>query len=109
MGYQSAIKQIESDPQGFEEYVKELLEFKHLDGGDDMVVGIAKLITTQGVGALTERQLNAFVKVGLLPYLYISECDLCTEEIPWNEMYQATGVGGTERHAYCEHQLEKNQ
>ncbi|OIB05000.1 hypothetical protein AK95_14430 [Paenibacillus sp. LC231] len=94
------------DPTGFEGYVKELLEFKRLDDSNDMVIGIAKLIATKGIEALTEPQLFAFTKHGILPHLYLGECGRCAHDIPWSEMLVAVEESGN--CAYCQHLIDKD-
>lgn len=101
---QELLNQIKTDKGGFNGYVRVLLETGRLDGA--AVVGIAKQVTTKGVETLYESQLSTLMKYGILSNdLYVSECGLCCNEIPWDEMLEAAEESGN--CSYCQQTVER--
>lgn len=88
----------------FEEFVKLILDTERFEERT-AAEGIAKKIVSEGSHSLSTLQLETFVQFGLLnSHNYVSNCERCTEEIPWSEMYEALDDSYC---SYCRHMLNK--
>ncbi|MBC9706295.1 MAG: hypothetical protein H9W81_15220 [Enterococcus sp.] len=96
------VKARTNDPD-FQGYVNELLDGERLDGA--AILGIAKKIGADGVEGLTSKQLETFIRYGLYPYNYVEECERCSFDVPWCEMYFALDDSYC---SYCRHLIEKD-
>ncbi|WP_142310318.1 hypothetical protein [Bacillus pseudomycoides] len=74
------------DPE-FEDFVESLLKCERLDG--QAVIGIAKVIVAGNGNELSEKQVDTFIKHGLLKGNYVEECEMCLIPIQWTEMLYA--------------------
>lgn len=87
------------------DYLPELVETGLIE--DERALGVARKIIDEGVGRLTENQWHVFLKYGVGKVNYVSECDLCSMEVPWSEMLNAVWFYEDNLCSYCRHKLEK--
>lgn len=92
--------EIEED-DGFSDFLRQLLELEHLEG---TTAGITKLVIDKGEDALSDKQRFVF-KRDVLDVFAVEACEICGNEIPWSEMYEAHDNGGV--CGYCTHMMEK--
>jgi DNA-directed RNA polymerase subunit RPC12/RpoP len=85
---------------GFAEYIQEIIDGEHLDGA---ALGIAKQVADRGLDSLSDKQKYVFER-DVMSHYYVEECERCGNEIPWEEMYQATDSNYC---SYCEHMYQK--
>lgn len=83
-------KKVDYSAEGFEDFLRELIETKRLDGSKE--VGIAKLVIDKGIDSLSEKQRFAFEDS--IDHYIFNECSRCHSEIPWCEMSAAEDNGG---------------
>lgn len=79
------------EPDPFTEFLRELVSLEDLE---NPAIGITKQVIEQGEDNLTPKQRFVFQRDVLDNYIQ-TECDLCGDEIPWEEMLFAileTGV-----------------
>lgn len=87
--------------EGFNGFIKELLNNENFSNSTEG--GIAKLVISEGFGALSDKQKYVFEKA-ISHYVY-DECSRCGLEIPWSEMSAAEDNGGL--CSWCQ-QLSRN-
>lgn len=85
----------------FQLYVQQLLDAGRIESST--AEGIAKKIVSDGTEDLSEKQEDTFIRYGLKEYNYIESCEMCTDSIPWHEMYDALDDGYC---SHCRHKLE---
>ncbi|WP_058546403.1 hypothetical protein [Pseudomonas fluorescens] len=85
----------------FEDFVQEVLDGGHLDGS---VEGIAQQVVAQGLSSLSKKQEYVFQQ-DFMGEFHIDGCGVCSNPIPWSEMYEAYHNGGN--CSYCDHGLAK--
>jgi len=72
----------------FAEFLTQLIKSGRLEGAG---LGVFKFVLAQGDQSLTEPQKAIFY--GLMNNFVHDKCDLCSQEIPWSEMYSAIDTG----------------
>ena len=92
--------------EDFKSYLEELISAQRIE--DEVALGIAKFIITNGAERLTDKQWYVFIEKGMLPYNYVEYCARCGEEIPWSEMLGATYINEDDLCGYCHHLESKN-
>jgi hypothetical protein len=98
------IADISSEEEGdFIEYLKLLISGIDADL-DSTALGITKLVISQGLNSLSEKQAYVFETFVLKEYSQ-KYCTRCSTEIPWSEMYGAVFEDGM--CGYCQYTWEK--
>jgi len=87
---------------GFREYVQEIMNGGHLNGA---ALGIAKRVGDSGIASLSDKQKYVFER-DVMEHFYVEECERCSNDIPWEEMYNALDSNYC---SYCEHMYDKMQ
>jgi len=79
-----------SDDDGYGAFLQELLDGEPLEKS---AAGITELVIEKGVDSLSDKQRGVFERYVLKEYV-TEECTRCHSDIPWSEMYGASGNGG---------------
>lgn len=87
----------------FREYLVDLDNLGNLADLHPSASGSIKASMDKGVRSISKKQIEVISR-GLNTYFYIHECEICTEEIKWNEMIEAID---TKRCSGCNYKLEK--
>lgn len=76
--------------QSYRNYLQHLIDMEHLD---DAALGVTRQVLADGEDSLTDNQKHVFKKYVLDEYT-VSNCKLCSNTIPWEEMYEAVTEDG---------------
>jgi len=78
----------DKDDHEFAAFLDQLIRSGKVEGA---ALGIFKLVRNQGDGVLTERQKAIFY--GVMNNFVHDKCEMCSQDIPWSEMYAAIDGG----------------
>ncbi len=91
-----------SEEDEMNEFLELLVDNGHLEGS---ALGITKQVIDRGRDSLSSKQEYVFDNQ-VLKMNVLESCSICSQGIPWSEMYQAIENGGI--CGYCEHKLSKD-
>lgn len=99
-------QRILSEPSKFISYLEELISDNRFDDGE--ALGIALLVIKNGPESLSDKEWYVFLENGILPDNYVDKCEICTDHIPWSNMYRAKFINKDYLCAYCSYLENKN-
>lgn len=70
--------------EDFNSFLHEVIVGNHLE---PTALGITKLVIDKGFESLTSKQKHVFLDA--IHHHYYDECNRCSNDIPWSEMYVA--------------------
>ncbi|MGE7843807.1 hypothetical protein ACQKNX_23875 [Lysinibacillus sp. NPDC093712] len=96
---------IKSEPSTFISYLEKLIKTNKFDDGE--VLEIAIRIIKHGFDKLSDEQWAIFLGNGILCDKYIDQCDSCSEQMPWSNMYRAIFINKDYLCANCRYMENK--